>query len=100
LCSHFAVINKGRVLLTGEPGVFVADLTDRVWRKVASKAEADALKTQVRVVSTQLQAGRTVVRAYGEDIPAPGFEVAQADLEDVYFCTIAGYLAAPVAKAA
>ncbi|MEO8754793.1 MAG: ABC transporter ATP-binding protein [Casimicrobiaceae bacterium] len=100
LCSHFAVINKGKVLLTGEPGVLVTDLDRRIWRKVVSKAEAEALKTQARVISTRLQSGRTVVRAYGEDVPAPGFELAEADLEDVYFCTIAGYLAAPVAQAA
>ena len=100
LCSHFAVINKGRVLLTGEPATFVADIAHRVWRKVVTKAEADALKTRVRVVSTRLQAGATVIRAYGEDAPGPGFEAAEADLEDVYFCTIAGYLAVPVAQAA
>jgi hypothetical protein len=88
------------VLLTGEPGVFVADIANRVWRKVVTKSEADALKLQVRVISTRLQAGHTVVRAYGEEVPGPGFERAEADLEDVYFCTIAGYLAAPVAKAA
>jgi ABC-type multidrug transport system ATPase subunit len=100
LCSNFAVINRGRVLLTGEPGTFVIDLTNRVWRKVVGKAEADALKTQVRVISTRLQAGHTVVRAYGEEAPAPGFALAEPDLEDVYFCTIAGYLAPPVALAA
>jgi ABC-2 type transport system ATP-binding protein len=100
LCSNFAVINKGRVLLTGEPDAFVADIANRVWRKVVTKTEADALKMQVRVISTRLQAGHTVVRAYDDDAPGPGFERAEADLEDVYFCTIAGYLAAPVAKAA
>ena len=52
------------------------------------------------IVSTRLQAGRTVVRAFGDDQPAPGFERVEADLEDVYFCTIAGYLAAPVVEAA
>jgi hypothetical protein len=41
-----------------------------------------------------------VVRAFGDVAPASGFEPVEADLEDVYFCTIAGYLAAPVAKAA
>ena len=100
LCSNFAVINKGRVLLTGEPGTFVAGIANRIWRKVVTKAEADALKTQAHVVSTRLQAGATVIRAYGLDAPGPGFEAAEADLEDVYFCTIAGYLAAPMAKAA
>jgi hypothetical protein len=43
------------------------------------------------VISTRLQAGDRH-RAYGEDAAGPGFEAAEADLEDVYFCTIAGYL--------
>ena len=100
LCANFAVINKGRVLLTGDPGVLVAEVAGRIWRKVVTKAEAEALKAQGSVVSTRLMAGRTVVRAYGEHVPAAGFEPVEADLEDVYFCTIAGYLAAPVAQAA
>jgi ABC-type multidrug transport system ATPase subunit len=100
LCGSFAIINGGRVLLTGEPAALVAGLQNRVWRKVVTKAETDALKARVPVVSTRLQAGRTVVRAFGDVAPASGFEPVEADLEDVYFCTIAGYLAAPVAKAA
>jgi ABC-2 type transport system ATP-binding protein len=100
LCSHLAVINKGRLLVSGEPAALVANVQHKIWRKVVSKAEAAALKGQVPVVSTRLQAGRTVIRAYGDDMPAPGFEAAEADLEDVYFCTIAGHLAAPLAAAA
>jgi ABC-type multidrug transport system ATPase subunit len=100
LCGQFAVINKGRVLLTGEPNRLVAGLSQRIWRKVVGKQEGEALRSQVRLVSTRLQAGRTVVRAYGDTLPAAGFEPAVADLEDVYFCTIAGYLAAPIARAA
>jgi ABC-2 type transport system ATP-binding protein len=100
LCANFAVIDKGRVLLTGDPGVHVAEVAGRIWRKTVTKAEAEALKAQGSVVSTRLMAGRTVVRAYGEHAPAAGFEPVDADLEDVYFCTIAGYLAAPAAQAA
>jgi ABC-2 type transport system ATP-binding protein len=100
LCANFAVIDKGRVLLTGDPGALVADVAGRIWRKVVTKSEAEVLKAQGSVVSTRLMAGRTVVRAYGEHAPAAGFEPVEADLEDVYFCTIAGYLAAPVAQAA
>lgn len=100
LCSHLAVIDKGRVLVAGEPQALVAAVRGRVWRKVVAKTEAAALKGQVALVSTRLQAGRTVVRAFGDVAPAPGFEAVEADLEDVYFCTIAGHLEAPLAAAA
>ncbi len=100
LCGQLAVIDKGRVLLTGKPGELVASLDQHIWRKVVDKSEAEVLKAQLRVVSTRLQAGRTVVRAYGESCPGAGFEVTVPDLEDVYFSTIAGHLAAPAAQAA
>ena len=100
LCSHLAVINKGRVLVAGEPAALVAAVRGRIWRKEVTKAEAAALKGEVLLVSTRLQAGRTVVRAFGDALPGPGFEAVDADLEDVYFCTIAGHLYAPLAAAA
>ena len=100
LCANLAVINGGTLLLTGEPGALVAGMHQRIWRKVVTKAEAAAQKAQVQVVSTRLQGGHTVVRAYGLESPGSGFERVEADLEDVYFCTIAGYLGAPLAQAA
>jgi len=100
LCGNLAVIDGGRVLLTGEPGGLVAGLANRIWRRVVTKAEAETLKAQVPIVSTRLQAGQTVLRAFGDVQPGPGFERVEADLEDVYFCTIAGHLAAPVAEVA
>ena len=99
LCARFAVIHQGRVLHAGEPGAEVAALQGRIWRRVASKHEAEALRREVPVVSTRLAGGRTVVRAYGATPPAAGFEPAEADLEDVYFCAIAGHLGAPAAVA-
>ncbi len=99
LCGQLAVIDKGRVLLTGKPGELVSSLAQRIWRKVVDKSEAAALKAQLRVVSTRLQAGRTVVRVYAESNPGAGFDATAPDLEDVYFSTIAGHLA-PVAQAA
>jgi ABC-2 type transport system ATP-binding protein len=99
LCAQFAVIDKGRVLLSGRPRDYVASLAGRMWSRAIDKSEADAVRQQARVVSTRLAEGRTVVRAYGEASPGPGFEAVVPDLEDVYFCTIAGYLAPRAAAA-
>ena len=93
LCAQFAVINKGQLLLTGRPADYVASLVGRMWSRAVDKPDIDTIKDQARVVSTRLAAGRTVVRAYGEASPGAGFEPVAPDLEDVYFCTIAGYLA-------
>ena len=52
----------------------------------------------MRLISTRLQSGQTVVRAYGDGAPPePGFEAVDAELEDVYFSSIAGYVGEAVA---
>jgi ABC-2 type transport system ATP-binding protein len=97
LCGQLAVIDAGRVLLTGEPDALVAGMRGRIWRKAVDKSEIEAVKGRVRLVSTRLQAGHTVVRAYADGgPPEAGFEAVEAELEDIYFCSIAGYLRDPV----
>jgi hypothetical protein len=43
-----------------------------------------------RVISTKLFAGRTVIHVYSEVRPDASFDPVGADLEDVYFTTMAG----------
>jgi ABC-type multidrug transport system ATPase subunit len=90
LCSRMAIIERGQILLEAEPLAAVAALGGRIWRRVVGKAELPELERAHAVISTKLLAGRTVVRVYGEEPPGVGFEQAEADLEDVYFCTLAG----------
>jgi ABC-type multidrug transport system ATPase subunit len=93
LCNHLAVIDAGRVLVAGEPDALVANLRGRIWRKTIDKSDVEAIKSRVRLVSTRLQAGHTVVRAYRDGAPPePGFEPVDPELEDVYFSSIAGYV--------
>ena len=93
LCNHLAIIDAGRVLVDGEPDALVAALRGRIWRRTVDKSDVEAMKTRVRLVSTRLQAGHTVVRAYGDGAaPEPGFEPVDPELEDVYFCSIAGHV--------
>ena len=94
LCPRFAVISKGRVLLTGEPRETIARVKGRIWQRTVDREQVAAVTgSGLPIVSTRLQAGRTVVRAYGESSPGDGFEPVPADLQDVYFSTVAGHLA-------
>jgi len=100
LCPRFAVISKGKVLLTGEPRDAVERLRGRIWRRVVSREELAGVQSSLPVISTRLQSGSTVVRAYGDGSPGAGFEPAEAELEDVYFSAVAGHLAPRVEPAA
>jgi len=70
----------------------VARLEGRIWRKVVDRAELESVRGELPVISTRLQSGRTVVRACAGAAPAPGFEPAAPELEDVYFSAVAGFL--------
>ena len=92
LCPNFAVISKGRVLLSGDPNQSVEKLRGRIWRRVVERSELESVQASLPVISTRLQSGRTVVRVNAESSPAAGFEPVDADLEDVYFSAVAGRL--------
>ena len=95
LCAQMAIIDKGRVLLTGRPADLTHRLDGRVWQKAIARAELAAAKAEYPVISTRLVAGRTLVNVVGEEPPGEGFVPVAATLEDVYFAAIAGRLDAP-----
>jgi ABC-2 type transport system ATP-binding protein len=96
LCSRMAIIDQGEILLEAEPLSAIATLQGRIWRRVINKGELAEVEREHRVISTKLFAGRTVVRVYGDTPPGAGFEPVEADLEDVYFTTMAGHADVPV----
>jgi len=94
LCPRFAVISGGRVLLAGEPRQSIARVEGRIWRRTVARDELASVQASLPVISTRLQGGQTLVRAYAQTSPGAGFEPVPADLEDVYFSAVAGHLAA------
>jgi ABC-2 type transport system ATP-binding protein len=91
LCSRMAIINRGEILLEAEPLSAIADLQGKIWRKVIDRAELADVEREHAVISTKLLAGRTLVHVYADVAPSAGFERVEADLEDVYFSTMAGH---------
>ena len=91
LCRHMAIINRGEVLLTGDPRSVMNSLHGRIWRKCVEKAELPALQAAQQVISSRLFGGKTVVHVLADSVPDSGFEVVSPDLEDVYFSEIKHY---------
>ncbi|MCC6927749.1 MAG: ABC transporter ATP-binding protein [Gemmatimonadaceae bacterium] len=88
LCQAIAIVDKGRVVLSGDPRHIVDTLRGKVWRRQVDKRELPALRATHRVISTQLLAGVPVVHVYADSAPA-GFDPLEPDLEDVYFYHLA-----------
>jgi ABC-2 type transport system ATP-binding protein len=99
LCAQTAIINQGRVLLTGEPSALTRTLEGRVWQKVIDRGELEAARAAWPVISTRLLAGRTLVNVVSDAAPASGFAPVEATLEDVYFAAITGRLGAAAVDA-
>jgi ABC-2 type transport system ATP-binding protein len=88
LCSRMAIIDRGEILLEGEPLSAMKAVEGHIWRRVIDTPSLASVAREHHVISTRLLAGRTVVRVYSDTQPGPGFEAAEPNLEDVYFRTM------------
>jgi ABC-type multidrug transport system ATPase subunit len=88
LCSRMAIINRGRILVEGEPLKEIDSLRGKIWRRVIDRAELEAVEKDNRVISTRLLAGRTLVHAYDDSPPGVQWQEVEPNLEDVYFNTM------------
>jgi ABC-type multidrug transport system ATPase subunit len=89
LCRNMAIINKGQVLLTGDPLVVMNELQGQVWRRAIAKDQLPALQKEQQVISSRLYAGQTIVHVVSDVPPGPDYEPVVPSLEDVYFARIA-----------
>jgi ABC-type multidrug transport system ATPase subunit len=88
LCSRMAIINKGRILVEGEPLAAIDSLRGRIWKRVIDRSQLEGIERERRVISTKLLAGRTLVHAHADDSPGTEWQEVEPNLEDVYFNTM------------
>ena len=89
LCIRMAIIDKGRILLEGEPVSTIESLRGKVWRRVIDRSQLEGIEREHRVISTKLLAGRTLVHVCELSSPGSEWNAVEPDLEDVYFNTMA-----------
>ncbi|MEO8720561.1 MAG: ABC transporter ATP-binding protein [Ginsengibacter sp.] len=87
LCSKMAIIQNGIVLTNGTPADFIKELNGKIWKEQVIKEEAENLKNEYQIISSQFIAGRLNIHILSNDSPA-GFQPAYPTLEDVYFATL------------
>ncbi|MBT29129.1 MAG: multidrug ABC transporter ATP-binding protein [Thalassobius sp.] len=90
LCTNMAIINKGQVLLEGNPLKAIDEIAGKVWRKTIEKTELEAYRAQYNVITEKMIAGKPLIHVYSDLQPDSSFQGVEADLEDVYFSYIFG----------
>lgn len=88
LCSNMAILAEGQIISKGTPSGLTRKLDGRIWEKTINKAELEASKSEMNIISSHLNAGRLVVRVNAARKPGAEFEQSRPTLEDVYFSAI------------
>ncbi|MFC1850445.1 ABC transporter ATP-binding protein [candidate division CSSED10-310 bacterium] len=92
LCSAMAVIHQGKLLLQGQPARLTQTLVGKIWQKSIEKQEQEQYQQKFNLISSRLRAGKTQISIFSEQDPDNGFKAATADLHDVYFCALRGFM--------
>lgn len=90
LCTNMAIINKGEVLLKGNPLKTIEQVEGKVFSKTIKKNELKAYKNAYTVIAEKLFLGKPIIHIFNENNPGNGFNPVEADLSDVYFSQIFG----------
>ena len=89
LCPRMAVIVAGQVRLEGAPDDLITASKGSIWEKTISRAEMSDYAEQFNIISSRLQAGRSVIHVLSDTDPGSDFVSVDGGLEDIYFTTLA-----------
>ena len=90
LCDNMAIINEGKLLLVGEPLELIEHIKNKVYKKSIHKEEVSEYQQSHQVIANRLLRGKPLIHVLSDTNPGNGFELVNADLEDVYFSQIFG----------
>jgi ABC-type multidrug transport system ATPase subunit len=88
LCTHMAILDKGRLLFSGATDDALALIKGRVYEKSVEKTRLPEHQEAYPVISTKLVGGRPQIHVYAEQHPENGFAPAEETLEDVFFAKL------------
>jgi ABC-type multidrug transport system ATPase subunit len=88
LCQNMAVLDRGRILVHGNPSDLVGTLDGKIWRKTIEADQLPRFREHYDVISSRLAAGRTQIHVKSDSSPGSDFESIPPTLEDFYFSTV------------
>lgn len=88
LCTHMAVMDKGRVLYSGTTDDALNLVRGKIYERRVERADLAAFEEQYRVISHKLVGGKPLLHVYADAVPADGFTSTDETLEDVYFAKL------------
>jgi ABC-type multidrug transport system ATPase subunit len=86
LCGRMAIIRRGEIIAACTPQEAIKQITGAIWEATLPREQAAAVKSRLKIVSSQMFEGRVRLRAYSQaGRPGEEFSLAAPSLEDYYF---------------
>lgn len=88
LCSNMAIINKGQLVIHGNPIHIMDQLEGQLYEKAIHKKELEYYRKEYHVINDRLFLGKPIIHVISDSHPGNGFQSINASLEDVYMFQI------------
>jgi ABC-2 type transport system ATP-binding protein len=88
LCNQMAIVDKGKVLFSGNTDDALTQIKGKVWELKVDKAELPKYQAEYKIISNKLVGGKPLIHAFSETSPGNGFSGAEETLEDVFFAKL------------
>lgn len=91
LCTDLAIMNGGKVLKQITPMAATQEIKGQIWTKNLSREALDNAESQFNVLSSTYNQDNSInIRVHATEQPAGDFDLAEPNLEDVYFIALKG----------
>lgn len=88
LCTQMAIMNKGKVLFSGNTDDALLEIKNKVWERKVEKQELADFQSNYKIISSKLVGGKPLIHAFSEQDLDNGFTKAEENLEDVFFAKL------------
>jgi ABC-type multidrug transport system ATPase subunit len=88
LCTQMAIMDKGKVLFSGNTDDALYSIKGKVWERSIAKHELPEYQGKYKVISNKLVGGKPLIHVFSETLPGDNFTRAEENLEDVFFAKI------------
>jgi ABC-type sugar transport system ATPase subunit len=88
LCTQMAIMDKGKVLFSGNTDDALHQIKGKVWERKVGKDELLDFQTNYKIISSKLVGGKPLIHAFSENELGNGFSKAEENLEDVFFAKL------------
>jgi ABC-2 type transport system ATP-binding protein len=88
LCTQMAIMDKGKVLFSGDTDEALHQIKGKVWERKVDKADLTKFQNEYKIISSKLVGGKPLIHAFSDNDLGNGFTKAEENLEDVFFAKL------------